>query len=113
MTDTPDTTQPPAATAGATAQPTESWATIALVAVLASALRGIALQTVIVMVVLLAIAGGVAAVLLTSGGEAVDDLENQQVTRQAGDYTNKTLCEAAGFSWSSSNASVSVCVTTT
>ncbi len=42
MTDTPDTTQPPAsheATAGAAAaQPTESWATIALVAVLAAAL---------------------------------------------------------------------------
>ena len=33
--------------------------------------RGIALQTVIIMVVLLAIAGGVAAVLLSRGGEAV------------------------------------------
>ena len=36
-------------------------------------LRGIALQTVIIMVVLLAIAGGVAAVLLSRGGEAVSD----------------------------------------
>ena len=35
--------------------------------------RGIALQTVIVMVVLLAIAGTVAAVLLTRGGAAVDE----------------------------------------
>ena len=39
--------------------------------------RGIALQTVIIMVVLLAIAGSVAAVLLTTGGESVDDLESQ------------------------------------
>ena len=37
--------------------------------------RGIALQTVIIMVVLLAIAGSVAAVLLSTGGEAIDDLE--------------------------------------
>lgn len=62
--------------------------------------RGIALQTVIIMVVLLAIAGGVAAVLITAGGEAVTELDEQQVTRTAGNYDNETLCEAAGFGWS-------------
>ena len=45
--------------------------------------RGIALQTVIIMVVLLAIAGGVAAVLLSRGGEAVTDIERQQISRSA------------------------------
>ena len=66
---------------------------------LASDVRGIALQTVIVMVVLLAIAGGVAAVLLNRGGEAITDIENQKIARQASDYTNKVLCDAAGFTW--------------
>lgn len=70
---------------------------------LAADARGIALQTVIVMVVLLAIAGGVAAVLLTRGGEAVTDIENQEIARQASDYANSTLCDAAGFSWDSAN----------
>lgn len=65
--------------------------------------RGIALQTVIIMVVLLAIAGGVSAVLITAGGNAVDDLENQQVTRVATDYNNETLCVAAGFDWTSTS----------
>ena len=46
--------------------------------------RGIALQTVIIMVVLLAIAGGVAAVLLSRGGEAVTDIERQDISRDAG-----------------------------
>lgn len=62
--------------------------------------RGIALQTVIIMVVLLAIAGGVSAVLITRGGEAVEDIQQQQIARTAGDYGNQTLCEAAGFNWS-------------
>lgn len=75
---------------------------------LASDVRGIALQTVIVMVVLLAIAGGVAAVLLTRGGEAVTDIENQKIARQASDYTNKTLCEAAGFSFNAASTCVTV-----
>ncbi len=64
--------------------------------------RGIALQTVIIMVVLLAIAGGVSAVLLTRGGEAVDNIERTDITRDAGDYSNETLCEAAGFTWTTS-----------
>ena len=70
--------------------------------------RGIALQTVIIMVVLLAIAGGVAAALLASGGDAVTDLENQDIARDASDYSAKALCEAAGHSWNASNT----CVTT-
>ena len=42
--------------------------------------RGIALQTVIVIVVMLVIAGGVAGVLLSRGGEVMSDLEAQDVT---------------------------------
>ena len=59
--------------------------------------RGIALQTVIIMVVLLAIAGGVAAVLLNRGGEAVTDIERQQISRQASEFSGSALCNAAGF----------------
>ena len=61
--------------------------------------RGIALQTVIIMVVLLAIAGGVAAVLLSRGGEAVRDIERQDISRDAADFSGKSLCEAAGYTW--------------
>ena len=61
--------------------------------------RGIALQTVIIMVVLLAIAGGVAAVLLSRGGEAVTDIERQQISRTAADFSGSALCKAAGFTW--------------
>ena len=61
--------------------------------------RGIALQTVIIMVVLLAIAGGVAAVLLSRGGQAVTDLERQDISREASDFTGSALCNAAGFTW--------------
>ena len=65
--------------------------------------RGIALQTVIIMVVLLAIAGGVAAVLLSRGGQAVTDLERQDISRDAGDFTGSALCEAAGFDWTAAS----------
>lgn len=71
-------------------------------------MRGIALQTVIIMVVLLAIAGSVAAVLLTRGGEAVDDLDESSIGPDAAEYTNSRLCERAGHSWNASN----ICVTT-
>ena len=67
--------------------------------------RGIALQTVIIMVVLLAIAGGVAAVLLNRGGEAVTDIERQQISRQASEFSGSSLCNAAGFVWSSATSS--------
>ena len=68
--------------------------------------RGIALQTVIIMVVLLAIAGGVAAVLLSRGGEAITDIERQDITRDAADFTGDSLCLAAGYSW---NTGTKVC----
>ncbi len=41
--------------------------------------RGIALQTVIVIVVMLVIAGGVSAVLLTRGSDVIGDLEAQDI----------------------------------
>ena len=66
--------------------------------------RGIALQTVIIMVVLLAIAGGVAAVLLSRGGEAITDIERQQISRSAADFSGSALCAAAGFTWVSASA---------
>ena len=72
---------------------------------LAADLRGIALQTVIIMVVLLAIAGGVAAVLLNRGGEAVSDIERQQISRQASEFKGSALCEAAGFDWWTASSS--------
>ena len=62
--------------------------------------RGIALQTVIIMVVLLVIAGAVAGVLLTRGQEAVTDLERQDVTQQAESFSSEILCRAAGYNWS-------------
>ena len=49
------------------------------------------LQTVIIMVVLLAVAGAVAGVLLTRGGEAVSDIERQQVAREPSDFSTETL----------------------
>lgn len=61
--------------------------------------RGIALQTVIIIVVLLAIAGAVAGVLLTRGTEATEQLEDTDVVRDADEYGSSTLCEAAGFTW--------------
>ena len=70
---------------------------------LADDTRGIALQTVIIMVVLLAIAGGVATVLLTRGGEAVEDIERQDISRDAGDFTSRALCEAAGFDFTAAS----------
>lgn len=67
--------------------------------------RGIALQTVIIMVVLLAVAGGVAAVLLNRGGEAVTDIERQQISREASEFSGSALCAAAGYVWSSATSS--------
>lgn len=71
-------------------------------------IRGIALQTVIIMVVLLVIAGAVAGVLITRGNEAVSDLERQNIRAEASSYTNKLLCERASFSWNTA-VSPNVC----
>lgn len=77
---------------------------------IAADIRGIALQTVIVMVVLIVIAGAVAGVLLTRGNEAVSDLEQQDVSREASDFSNSALCAAGGFSWSTHSVNADVCV---
>lgn len=66
--------------------------------------RGIALQTVIIIVVLLAIAGAVAGVLLTRGGEATSQLERTDVVQSSYRYNNETLCRAAGFQWKNPSA---------
>ena len=62
-------------------------------------MRGIALQTVIIMVVLLAIAGAIAAVLITRGNEAVSEVERTDVEADPSDFTSKEFCESAGFTW--------------
>ena len=61
--------------------------------------RGIALQTVIIMVVLVVIAGAVTAVLITRAGEETDRLENVSATIAASRYPNEALCEMAGHTW--------------
>lgn len=60
--------------------------------------RGIALQTVIIVVVLLAVAGAVAGVLISRGREAVSDLESQDIGVRTL-YTDSPACILAGFSW--------------
>ena len=65
--------------------------------------RGIALQTVIIMVVLLAIAGGVAAVLFSRANDATQSLEQSNVS--AIDYRDigtESLCEGVGGVWDTS-----------
>lgn len=68
--------------------------------------RGIALQTVIIMVVLLAIAGGVAAVLFSRGQTATQQLEAQNISAApATNYTSKTLCNSvSGLEWDDSSS---------
>ena len=63
--------------------------------------RGIALQTIIIMVVLLAIAGAVAAVLLTRAGTETDRLEGE--TDRWSGIDNKTGCEIADGIWAAGN----------
>ena len=60
--------------------------------------RGIALQTIIIMVVLLAIAGAVAAVLVTRAGTETDRLEGE--TDRWTEIANETGCGIAGGVWS-------------
>ena len=59
--------------------------------------RGLALQTIIIMVVLLAIAGAVAAVLLQRAGTETDRLEGETDRWTA--ITNETACDIAGGQW--------------
>ena len=60
--------------------------------------RGIALQTIIIMVVLLAIAGSVAAVLLNRAGEETANLEGG-VSSTAYGITNAQGCNIGGYDW--------------
>ena len=59
--------------------------------------RGIALQTIIIVVVLLAIAGAVSAVLLTRAGTETDRLEGE--TDRWSEIANETGCTIAGGVW--------------
>ena len=63
--------------------------------------RGIALQTIIIMVVLLAIAGSVAAVLLNRAGQETANLEGG-VSSTAYGITNKQGCDIGGYEWRTS-----------
>ncbi|MDE0030925.1 MAG: hypothetical protein OXU42_16175 [Deltaproteobacteria bacterium] len=61
-------------------------------------MRGIALQTIIIMVVLLAIAGAVAAVLFNRAAEETQALEDSEdVSMYA--ITSPLLCRTGGFTW--------------
>ena len=55
--------------------------------------QGIALQTVIVIVVMLVIAGGVSGVLLSRGGDVISDLENTDTN--AAQIDSKEKCKLA------------------
>ena len=61
--------------------------------------RGFALQTAIVTTALIAIAMAVSAVLLTRGGDVVDDLERARVTRDPSQFSTQVLCEAYDYVW--------------
>ena len=60
--------------------------------------RGIALQTIIIMVVLLAIAGSVAAVLLSRAGEETENLQDSSSSTAYG-VTNESGCALGGHQW--------------
>lgn len=61
--------------------------------------RGIALQTVIIMVVLVMIGGAVAGVLVSRAGQETSRLEDVDTTIDASRYGSETLCELAGYTW--------------
>lgn len=65
----------------------------------AADVRGIALQTVVIIVVLLAIAGAVAGVLVARGGQAVRSLESTPI-----DVLGRDDCSDLGGTWNTANA---------
>ncbi len=69
--------------------------------------RGIALQTVIIIVVLLAIAGTVAGVLLTRGEQATTQLERTNVGASIYSFP-ENLCAGAGGTWVAPTAAAHV-----
>lgn len=60
--------------------------------------RGFALQVAILTTALIAIAVAVSAVIITRGGEVVDDLERQRITIQPSDINNQAQCEQV-YEW--------------
>lgn len=60
---------------------------------------GIALQTVIVMAALIAIAVTVASVILSRGGEVAEDLQRQNVSFNSDRFRTQALCEEYGYVW--------------
>ena len=66
--------------------------------VLRSDQHGFALQTVIVMTALIAIAMAVSAIILTRGGEVADDLERQNITMTPDRIRNAVQCEEV-YEW--------------
>ena len=83
------------------------------VATAAADIRGIALQTVIIMVVLVVIGGAVAAVLVNRSGSEIERLEDTDITIDASKYKAESLCEMAGHTWNSSDVCVPTTSTTT
>ena len=63
--------------------------------------RGIALQTVIIMVVLIAIAGAIAAVLFSAAEEASDELENSSISVNAYAAATEGQCTRSNGDWRS------------
>ncbi|MXX22803.1 MAG: hypothetical protein F4Z93_06845 [Rhodospirillales bacterium] len=58
-----------------------------------------ALQTVIIMVALIAVAVAVSTVILTRGGEVAEDLERQNVTFDPSRFRTEALCLEYDYSW--------------
>lgn len=73
--------------------------------------RGIALQTVIVIVVLLAIAGAVAGVLITRGEAEVARFQDQSTTGPAR-YNAEQTCKNGGYGWDASHSAGQKCFQT-
>ena len=61
--------------------------------------RGIALQTVIIMVVLIAIAGAIAAVLFSAADEATTELENSSISVNVYAANNEGQCTRSDGQW--------------
>ena len=66
--------------------------------------RGIALQTVIIMVVLLAIAGSVAAVLFSRAQDATDELESASIVASPYAARSNDACNRVGGTWTAGAA---------
>ena len=71
--------------------------------------RGIALQTVIIMVALIAIAVTISTVILTRGGEVADDLERQNVTFNPDRFKTEALCMEYDYKWDKTDSANPVC----